>query len=237
MRLISLLTSLGALLVAPAALADHPSTQAEPPSITGELGSVLPGEHFSESRYLAALLLAALWFLAALTIAKSAWPRAPKMVAWGVAAVVVIATFAVGMNVRRAPEQSQRQLIMEIEGPDRDYGQQEYLVVEPAGAPRVRLIVTQDPSGPFAGWILQIVTHNFVFAPERASGAHRPGEGHAHVSVDGQQVARAYGEWHHLDGGLSPGEHTVEVLLATNSHLGYSAGGVPVLAQAIIVAP
>lgn len=79
------------------------------------------------------------------------------------------------------------------------------------------------------GWNLHIVTENFRFAPEHANGAHVPGEGHAHVYVDGVKLNRVYGPWYHLSG-LPEGAQEVRVTLNANSHQVLSVDGAPVAA-------
>lgn len=92
-----------------------------------------------------------------------------------------------------------------------------------AGAPTLALRAIKDPS---AGWNLNIVTANFTFSPEHASGAHVAGEGHAHVYVDGVKLGRVYGDWIHLDN-LPEGEVAVEVTLNANDHRMLSVAGKP----------
>ena len=87
---------------------------------------------------------------------------------------------------------------------------------------------TRRPAGTCA-WI-----PNFAFAPEHASRDHVPGEGHAHVYVNGVKLGRFYGPWLHLDN-LPPGEVTVEVTLNANDHRPLSVAGKPV-AQTVVIA-
>ena len=87
------------------------------------------------------------------------------------------------------------------------------LVLADADAPAVELALTEDP---VAGWNLHAMTSNFRFAPERSGGDHVAGEGHAHVYVDGEKIARLYGPWLHIPS-MSPGA-TVEVTLNANDH-------------------
>ena len=98
-------------------------------------------------------------------------------------------------------------------------------VALPAGpaAPTLELSVTRDA---VSGWNLSIETTGFRFAPERANAAHRPGEGHAHVYVDGIKVARVYGPWFHL-GELPPGRVEIAVTLNANDHRGLAVAGRP----------
>lgn len=72
-----------------------------------------------------------------------------------------------------------------------------------------------------SGYNLRLTTENFTFAPEHAGGEHVPGEGHAHVYVDGEKLGRIYGEWFHLDN-LEPGAHDIRVTLNANTHADYA---------------
>lgn len=103
----------------------------------------------------------------------------------------------------------------------------EALMIPPgADAPTLALDLLPDP---VAGWNLNLQTQNFVFAAERAGGAHVPGEGHAHIYVNGVKIARAYGDWFHLEA-LPVGMVEVEVTLNSNDHRSLMVGDVPVAA-------
>ena len=86
----------------------------------------------------------------------------------------------------------------------------------PAGQPipSVDLVVHQDP---MKGWNLEIKVSNFRFAPENVSTQAKPGEGHAHLYVNGEKLTRLYGSWFYLDN-LKPGKNTITVGLNANSH-------------------
>jgi hypothetical protein len=83
-----------------------------------------------------------------------------------------------------------------------------------AAPPTVKVTVRKDPK---AGWNLQIQVENFRFAPEHASTPHVPGEGHAHLFIDGKKITRLYGEWYHIPV-LTAGTHKITVTLNANSH-------------------
>ena len=70
---------------------------------------------------------------------------------------------------------------------------------------------------PVSGWNLHLVTKRFRFAPENAGRENRPGEGHAHVYVNGIKLARLYGPWMHLSN-LPSGEVDLRVTLNANDH-------------------
>jgi hypothetical protein len=100
---------------------------------------------------------------------------------------------------------------------------------EDASIPTLALDLRPDP---LAGWNLHVVTEHFAFAPEKAGATHVPGEGHAHVYVDGGKIARLYGPWMHIPS--LPQGATVEVTLNANDHRPLSADG-QVVASAVQV--
>lgn len=83
---------------------------------------------------------------------------------------------------------------------------------------------------------VRIDTTGFVFAPRSVNGDHVPGEGHAHIYVDGVKVGRVYGPWFFL-GGLAAGEHEVRVTLTSNAHQPYVADGEPAEATVVVTVP
>ncbi|KWX02837.1 hypothetical protein LI90_3884 [Carbonactinospora thermoautotrophica] len=99
-------------------------------------------------------------------------------------------------------------------------------------APTVALEARPDPLG---GWNLRIRTTRFRWAPERANTEFRPGEGHAHLMVDGKKYTRLYGEWFFLPASAVPaGTHVIEVMLNGNDHSAYAVNGQPVRATATV---
>jgi hypothetical protein len=98
-------------------------------------------------------------------------------------------------------------------------------------APSVEVEVTEDSS---SGWNVHVVTEGFEFAPERL-GEVRPQEGHAHLFVDGEKVARLYGAWYHLSGSAVPvGEHELSVSLSANDHTVWAVDGEPIQASTTV---
>ena len=83
------------------------------------------------------------------------------------------------------------------------------------------------------GFNVHIMPKGFTFSPERVNEAHVPGEGHAHIYLDGVKLGRVYGPYYHLTG-VEAGEHDVKVTLNANSHEGYARAGEPVAAVAVI---
>ena len=99
--------------------------------------------------------------------------------------------------------------------------------------PSVDLVVHEDP---VAGYNLQVITQNFAFAPQSAGGADVPGEGHAHLWINGEKIGRIYAEWSYMHP-LPPGEYEVAVNLNTNSHAALVNGDEEVMATASITVP
>jgi hypothetical protein len=86
----------------------------------------------------------------------------------------------------------------------------------PAGqpVPSVDLIVHKDKK---KGWNLEAKVTNFRFAPESINNKSLPGEGHAHLYINGQKITRLYSSWYYLEN-LKPGENKITVSLNANSH-------------------
>ncbi|MBJ3776321.1 hypothetical protein [Acuticoccus mangrovi] len=98
----------------------------------------------------------------------------------------------------------------------------------PAGAdaPTVDFTIAADPHG---GYNIHILTSNFRFAPDHASGPAVDGEGHAHIYADGVKLARVYGPWFHL-AAVPAGATRLTVTLNTNDHATLAVDGDPVSA-------
>jgi hypothetical protein len=104
-------------------------------------------------------------------------------------------------------------------------------------APKVTLEAQKDPTG---GFNVHVVTSNFVWRPEMASMQHVPGEGHAHVYLDGRKIMRIYNEWFHLNTyqfATKPGEQLLSIEFVGNDHAPYTIQGLPVGAQQIVDVP
>lgn len=83
------------------------------------------------------------------------------------------------------------------------------------------VIVTKDM---MSGYNIHIKTKGFKWAPQRASMAHRAGEGHAHIYLDGVKLGRVYSNWYHLSTAnlnLKPGSHVLKIDLNGNDHIPY----------------
>jgi hypothetical protein len=90
--------------------------------------------------------------------------------------------------------------------------------------PSVDLVVEPDP---MSGYNLHIKTEHFRFAPEHAGQANMPGEGHAHLYVNGTKIARLYSNWYHLPQ-PPEGKYDIEVSLHANQHQMLTLAGEPI---------
>lgn len=84
------------------------------------------------------------------------------------------------------------------------------------------------------GYNLRVQTLNFTFTPQNIDTEPVPGEGHAHLYVDGVKIARLYGEWYHL-GALPVDAEVLTVALYANDHSPFTVDGVPVSDSLILV--
>jgi hypothetical protein len=101
--------------------------------------------------------------------------------------------------------------------------------------PAATVSVTALPDGPGA-LNLHVVPTGMTFAPDAVNTDHVPGEGHAHVYVNGVKEARIYGNWIHLSG-LPSGPATLRVTLNANSHEQLSHNGKAIETVQEIVIP
>jgi hypothetical protein len=79
---------------------------------------------------------------------------------------------------------------------------------------------------------LHIMVQGFTFAPELVNGPITPAAGHAHVYVNGEKVARAYGPYLLLSG-VETGD-VVRVTLNANDHTTWGLDGMPLAAETIV---
>lgn len=85
------------------------------------------------------------------------------------------------------------------------------------------------------GYNIHIMTENFSFAPTKVNGLPTQGEGHAHLYVNEEKIARVYGEWFHVSADLLEyGENIIEVTLNANDHSEWIVDGVHIADQVVI---
>lgn len=99
--------------------------------------------------------------------------------------------------------------------------------------PLVSLSLTPDE---MVGWNLHVQTANFRFAPENTGRAHVPGQGHGHLYLNGEKLARLYAPYFYLPA-LPPGEHEIEVRLFANNHAAYLHDGEAIGEKVRVVVP
>ena len=100
----------------------------------------------------------------------------------------------------------------------------------PGEPPRLGIALHKDS---MTGWNLELLTEGFEFAPASAGFDPVPGEGHAHLHINGKKIARLYSPWYHIPN-LPAGKHQITVSLHANNHSGLTVDGEPVRASAEI---
>ena len=105
-------------------------------------------------------------------------------------------------------------------GTHRDSHDRVTVLEEGDKSPTLDFFISRDSAD---GWNIQLLTTNFRFAPENVGGPFVPGEGHAHLYVAGEQIARIYGAWFHV-GKLPHGLVDVTVTLNANDHSQLAVG-------------
>lgn len=88
---------------------------------------------------------------------------------------------------------------------------------------KVPTIAIHPMKDPVSGWNLHMKVSDFKLTPENSGLADVPGEGHAHLFVNGKKIGRIYGEWTHVI--LPAGKNKIKVNLTTNSHKDYALNG------------
>ena len=87
----------------------------------------------------------------------------------------------------------------------------------PAGAEIPAITALSLTEDSVSGWNLQIQVENFQFVPQEIGQTNIPNEGHAHLYINGEKIARLYGPFFHISD-LPMGEHRIVVTLNTNQH-------------------
>ncbi len=90
-------------------------------------------------------------------------------------------------------------------------------------APTVSATAAWDSMG--GGINVHITTTKFTFAPQSVGQGYVEGQGHAHLTIDGNDVGRAYGSWIFIPTrDFGDGDHTLSVGLEANDHGDYMVG-------------
>ena len=119
------------------------------------------------------------------------------------------------------------------ESHDGDHAGHDMAVEATGPAPTLAIALTPDP---VSGWNLRLDTTNFRFAPEHAGCADIAGEGHAHLYVNGEKIARLYAPWTHI-ASLPGGGAEVKVTLNSNGHAPIAVDGKAVEAGMKVMTP
>ena len=106
-------------------------------------------------------------------------------------------------------------------------------VAEGTPVPTLSIEVLPDPK---SGYNLRLDTTNFTFAPEHVSTDPVPGEGHAHLYIDGEKITRLYGPWYNMPE-MAPGTHEIRVELSNNNHAPVAHNGQIIEAMATVEVP
>ena len=111
-------------------------------------------------------------------------------------------------------------------------GDHSHAMQEAEGPLAIGIETTIEDGG---GINVHVMTEGWTWTPENVNEEHVPGQGHAHIYVDGVE-SRAYSPYYHVPG-LEPGSHHIRVTLNANAHDGMYANGFPVEAVVMVVVP
>ena len=85
------------------------------------------------------------------------------------------------------------------------------------------------------GFNLYLETRDFRFTPERVDTHNIANEGHAHLYLNGEKVARLYSPWHHISSSLlRDGINRLEVEFSSNDHSTWGIAGQPIGADILL---
>jgi hypothetical protein len=106
-------------------------------------------------------------------------------------------------------------------------------VVNVSPAPSIVLDAILDSK---SGYNLRLITENFTFTPEVVGGESVQGQGHAHVYVNGNKIARVYGEWIHIPAEeLKAGENIISATLNADNHSEWQVANESVQAEIMVM--
>jgi hypothetical protein len=114
--------------------------------------------------------------------------------------------------------------------PEHLHGEIELAGYPKSELPNVWMEIIEDPMG---GYNIKLNTINFTFTPEKVNAEHVLGEGHAHLYINGQKVARVYSDWYYMPA-LEPGNYEISVTLNSNDHNEYCIRGTPIQANEML---
>ena len=94
-----------------------------------------------------------------------------------------------------------------------------------SGLPEVAIQSVEE--GVDGEWTLNVDFENFEIREDKVDQENVPGEGHAHIYVNGEKVSRLFAEQHTFEDLLSDGD-IVRVEINTNDHRPYTHDGTPI---------
>lgn len=108
------------------------------------------------------------------------------------------------------------------------------IVEVPEGRPAPFLRIRLSPDM-MDGFNVFLETRDFRFTPQNLGTTIVANEGHAHLYVNGEKVARMYSPWHHLPAkALREGLNRIEVEFSANDHSVWGVAGEPIGADVLI---
>ena len=128
-----------------------------------------------------------------------------------------------------APDPAPPETTTTVHEDDHEHLASEMIEWDGTAVPEVSVSVTGDNQ---QGWTVTASLTNFTLA-DMAATEHVPGEGHAHIWVDGQ-VFTMLTEESAVIPRLDPGTHEIVVTLSSNDHLDYVHEGEPLMARTTV---
>ena len=121
---------------------------------------------------------------------------------------------------------------MDMEGMDHGQMEMKHGTVEASEEMSVEVEVTEDPVD---GFNIHIIATGLTFTPEKVNTEHVEGEGHAHLYLNGEKIARVYSPWFNVSSRfLAEGENELRVTLNSNDHNYYAYDGEVVAATTTV---
>lgn len=115
------------------------------------------------------------------------------------------------------------------DGTDHDHSE----MIDLAGSAAIPVVDLQVIPLGNGDYNLRVQTLNFEFAPQNVNGEHIPGQGHAHLYIDGEKITRIYGEWYYLES-VPDSAQMITVGLYANDHRTLAVDGEPITASALL---
>ena len=86
-----------------------------------------------------------------------------------------------------------------------------------------------------SGYNIQIITENFEFSPRSINMENVQNQGHVHIYINDEKIARAYGEWFHLDDHhIGDDMNILRVTLNSNDHSEWSINTNPIEVSTVL---